>query len=106
MVKWLVVRRGRGKYYSGRALPQARNAHNQQNVRRRIRERAGQGERRRIRRENRGSSEGLQREFTSEEVNKCVAKLKNRKAAGAGQIVNECMSYGGEGMVYHDGYVA
>ena len=36
-------------------------------------------------------SEGLQREFTREEVKKCVAKLKNRKAGGANQIVNELM---------------
>ena len=41
-------------------------------------------------REDRGS-EGLQREFTREEVKKCVAKLKNRKAGGANQIVNELM---------------
>ena len=27
-------------------------------------------------------SEGLQREFTREEIKKCVAELKNRKAAG------------------------
>ena len=44
-------------------------------------------------------SEGLQREFTTEEVNKCVAKLKNRKAAGADQMVNGIMKYGGEGML-------
>ena len=44
-------------------------------------------------------SEGLQREFTREEVKKCVAKLNNRKAAGADQIVNEFMKYGGEGML-------
>ena len=28
-------------------------------------------------------SKGSQREFTREELKKCVAKLKNRKAAGA-----------------------
>ena len=38
------------------------------------------------------------REFTRE-VKKCVAKLKNRKAAGADKIVNEFMEYGGEGML-------
>ena len=31
------------------------------------------------------SSEGLQRELTREEVKKCVAKLNNRKTAGADQ---------------------
>ena len=36
-------------------------------------------------------SEGLQREFSREEVMNCVAKLKNRKAGGANQIVNELM---------------
>ena len=40
-------------------------------------------------------TEGLQREFTREEVKKCVAK----QAAGAEQIVNEFMKYGGEGML-------
>ena len=29
----------------------------------------------------------------------CVAKLKNRTAAGAHQIVNEIMKHGGEGML-------
>ena len=43
-------------------------------------------------------SEGLQREFTREETKKCVAKLNIRKAAGADQIVNELMKYGGEGI--------
>ena len=33
-------------------------------------------------------SEGLQREFTREEIKKCAANVKNRKAAGADQIVN------------------
>ena len=48
-------------------------------------------------REDSGSG-GLQREFTREEVKKYVAKLENRKAAGADQIVNEFMNYGGEEM--------
>ena len=48
---------------------------------------------------------GLQREFTREEVKKCVATLKNRKAAGADNIVNEFMKYGGERNAHHDGYV-
>ena len=39
------------------------------------------------------------REFTREEVKKCVAKLKNKKAAWADQIMNEFMFYGGEGML-------
>ena len=34
-----------------------------------------------------GGSEVLQRELTREEVNKCIAKLENRKSAGADQIV-------------------
>ena len=44
-------------------------------------------------------SEGLQGEFTREEVKKCAANLKNRKAAGADQIVDGFMKYGGEGML-------
>ena len=44
-------------------------------------------------------TEGLQREFAREEVKKCVAKLKNRKAAGADPIVNELMKYVGEQML-------
>ena len=43
-------------------------------------------------------SEGLQREFTTEEVKICEAKLENGKAAGADRIVNEFIKYGGEGM--------
>ena len=39
-------------------------------------------------REDSSGSEGLQRGFTREEVKKCVAKLKHRKAAGADQLVN------------------
>ena len=38
----------------------------------------------------------MQREFTSDEVKECVAKLKNRKAVGADEIVNEFLKYGGE----------
>ena len=38
-------------------------------------------------------SDGLQR-VTREDVNKCVAKLKNRKAAGANKIVNAFMNTG------------
>ena len=49
-------------------------------------------------REDRGS-EGLQREFTREEVRKCVAKLENKKAAGADQIVNAIINHGVEGML-------
>ena len=49
-------------------------------------------------------SEGLQGEFTREEVNKCVAKLENRKAAGADQIVNEFMIQGRRS-AYHAGNV-
>ena len=41
----------------------------------------------------------MQREFTRDEVKECVAKLKNRKAAGADGIVNEFLKYGGEGMI-------
>ena len=33
-----------------------------------------------------------QKEFTREKVKKCVAKLTNRKAEGADQIVNEVIS--------------
>lgn len=40
-----------------------------------------------------------QREFTKEEVKKCEAELKNRKAKGAGGIVNEFIKCGGEGMI-------
>ena len=34
-----------------------------------------------------------------DEVKECVAKLKNRKAAGADGIVNEFLKHGGEGMI-------
>ena len=47
-------------------------------------------------RKDSGSKE-LQREFTRDEVEECVAKLKNRKAAGA--IANEFLKYRGEGMI-------
>ena len=43
-------------------------------------------------RDNSGSNE-LQREFASDEVKECVAKLKHRKAAGADEIVNEFVKY-------------
>ena len=49
-------------------------------------------------REESGFNE-LQREFTSDEVKECVATLKNRNAAGADEIVNEFLKYGGEGMI-------
>ena len=48
----------------------------------------GRGERRCTRKGEDSGSEGSQTEFTREEVKKCEAKLKNRKAAGADQIVN------------------
>ena len=54
----------------------------------------GGGECRGSKREDSGSI-GLQREFTRDEVKECVAKLKNRKAAGADGIVNEFLKYGG-----------
>ena len=41
----------------------------------------------------------MQREFTRNEVEECVAKVKNRKAAGADEKVNEFLKYGGEGMI-------
>ena len=41
----------------------------------------------------------MQREFTSDEVKECVAKHKNRKAAGADEIVNEFLKYRAEGMI-------
>ena len=44
-------------------------------------------------------SDGLQREYKREEVNKSVAKLNSRKAAGANQRDNEFIKYGGEGML-------
>ena len=42
---------------------------------------------------------GYRGSFTGEEVKKCVAKLENRKAAGADETVNYFMVYGEEGMV-------
>ena len=70
-----------------RALPQARNAHRQRNVRRRVREgvnawaeaNVGASER-----EDRGS-DGLQRECTREEAHKCVAKLLIRTGGKRGR---------------------
>ena len=50
-------------------------------------------------REDSSGSEGSQRGFIREEVKKSVAKLKNRKAAGADEIVKEFLKYGGEGML-------
>ena len=50
-------------------------------------------------REDSSGSEGLQRGFTREEVKKCLAKLENVKAAGAYQILDPFMKYGGEGML-------
>ena len=46
-------------------------------------------------------SGGLQREFTREEVKKCVANFKSidRKVAGADQTVNQLIKCGGEGML-------
>ena len=41
------------------------------------------------------SSKELQREFTRDEVKDCEAKLKNRKAAGADEKVNEFIKYRG-----------
>ena len=58
----------------------------------------GRGECRCVRK-GRPGSDGLQREFTRQEANKCVAKLENRKAAGANEIVY------GVRYAYHDGYV-
>ena len=63
---------------TSRALPCARNSHGQGNIRRRIRE-------------------GLQREFTREEVKKRVANINDRKgAAGADKIVNDFAKVRGE----------
>ena len=50
-------------------------------------------------RRERSDIDGLQGEFTREEVEDCVAKLRNRKAAGADGIVNELLKQGGEGMI-------
>ena len=42
----------------------------------------------------------VQREFTREEVKKCVLilRIKDRKTAGADQIVNEFLNFRGQGM--------
>ena len=45
------------------------------------------------------------REFTREEVKKCVAKLKSRMAEGEDQRVNQLIKYPGEINADHDGYV-
>ena len=79
-------------------LPQARNAHNEQNVRRRIRQgsqHVGRGKRCvRKGRQKFGNVTGR-----VHKRRKCVAKLKNRKVAGPGQIPNEILRYGREGML-------
>ncbi|CAB1119083.1 unnamed protein product [Ectocarpus sp. CCAP 1310/34] len=41
----------------------------------------------------------LEKEFTEDEVEACVNKLKCHKAAGADGIVNEFMKFGGKGMI-------
>ena len=42
-----------------------------------------------------GHRESLQ----GQEANNCATELKNRKAAGADMKVNDCMKYGGGGML-------
>ena len=44
-------------------------------------------------------SEGLQRDFTREEANMCVAEPKNGKAAEADKIRDSLLKYGAEGML-------
>lgn len=46
----------------------------------------------------------LRRGLTREEIMKYVAKLENRKAARADEIVKECIKFGGRGIDYHDGH--
>lgn len=46
-------------------------------------------------RENSGSQE-LKRDITREQGRECVARLMNRGAAGANEVVNEVMKRGGE----------
>ena len=58
----------------------------------------GRGERRCIRKGRRWFGRATER-VPKGEVNKYVAKLKNKKAAGADQIVNEFVKHGGEGML-------
>ena len=105
---WSVVRRGSGKYHNG-ALPQARNARPQptkssmQNSRRNQRGQTS-GERKCIR--TRSGSAGLQRDFTREEVKKCVANLKNRKEARRVRRKRELIyDVRGRRNAYHDDYV-
>ncbi|CAB1119768.1 unnamed protein product [Ectocarpus sp. CCAP 1310/34] len=46
-----------------------------------------------------GMTVELEKEFTEDEVEACVNKLKCHKAAGADGIVNEFMKFGGKGMI-------
>ena len=41
----------------------------------------------------------FRREFTRDEANECVDKVKNRETAGVDEIVNEFQKCGGEGMI-------
>ena len=59
----------------------------------------GRGERRCVRKGRSWFRRVTEIVNTREVVNKCVTKLKNRKAAGAEKIVNGFMKYGGEGLL-------